>query len=274
MIAAARKNVVGAIAIIVALVVFIVPFTFIVLTALKPQQEASLLQFSWPEQFAFFENLIAVVEARDYMLLWAFLNSTILTVVSVTLMVIFAAMVGWVLQRRPSRWNPAINLLVLSGLIIPPAVVPTIWVLQGLELFSTLPGLILIEVAFGLSFCVLMFRAFIATIPRELDEAATIDGAGPLRLFFRVAFPLLKGVIVTIVVVQSVFVFNDFQNPLYFLPGEPTVQLTLYNFMSQFQTQWNLLFTNILLITIPPLVMYIFFQRQIVAGMTSGAVKG
>ena len=274
MIAAVRRNVVGIIAIIVAIVVFIVPFSFILLTAMKPQQEASLLQFSWPAQFAFFENLVEVVSSRNFMLIWAFVNSTILTVVSVTLMVVFAAMVGWVLQRRPSKLNPLINFLVLSGLIIPPAVVPTIWVLQGLELFGNLPGLILIEVAFGLSFCVLMFRAFISTIPRELDEAATIDGAGPLRLFFTVAFPLLKSVIVTVIVVQAVFVFNDFQNPLYFLPGEPTVQLTLYNFQSQFSTQWNLLFTNILLITIPPLVMYIFFQKQIVAGMTSGAVKG
>lgn len=274
MITAVRRNVVGIVAIVIALIVFIVPFSFILLTAMKPQQEASLLQFSWPEQFAFFENLVEVVSARDFMLIWAFVNSTIITVVSVALMVIFAAMVGWVLQRRPSRLNPLINFFVLSGLIIPPAVVPTIWVLQGLELFSNIPGLILIEVAFGLSFCVLMFRAFISTIPRELDEAATIDGAGPIRLFFTVAFPLLKSVIVTVIVVQSVFVFNDFQNPLYFLPGEPTVQLTLYNFQSQFSTQWNLLFTNILLITIPPLIMYIFFNRQIVAGLTAGAVKG
>jgi raffinose/stachyose/melibiose transport system permease protein len=273
---AIRKNLVGVIAILLSIVVFIVPFLFIVLTASKTRLEASLLEFSWPQQFAFFENLVEVIQARDFMLVTAFINSTILTVASVTLMVVFGAMVGWVLQRRESRWNGFINFMVLAGLIIPPAVVPTIWVLQGLELFGTMPGLILIEVAFGLSFCVLLFRAFIATIPRELDEAATIDGAGPLRLFFQVVLPLLKSVIVTVVVVQAVFVFNDFQNPLYFLPGDEnaTVQLTLYNFQSQFNTQWNLLFTNILLITIPPLIMYIFFQKQIVAGMTSGAVKG
>jgi raffinose/stachyose/melibiose transport system permease protein len=91
-----------------------------------------------------------------------------------------------------------------------------------------------------------------------------------------VIFPLLRSVIVTVVVVQSVAVFNDFTNPLYFLPGDQnaTVQLTLYNFQSQFSTQYNLLFMNILLITIPPLVMFLFFNRQIVAGMTSGAIKG
>ena len=180
------------------------------------------------------------------------------------------------LQRRPSRWTGIVNFLVLAGLIIPPAVVPTIWVLQGLHLFKTLHGLILIEVAYGLSFSVLLFRAFIATIPRELDEAAIIDGAGPMRLFFQIILPLLRPVIVTVIVVQSVAIFNDFTNPLYYLPGNDnvTVQLTLYNFLSQFNTSYNLLFMNILLITIPPLIVFLFFNRQIVAGLTAGAVKG
>jgi len=155
-------------------------------------------------------------------------------------------------------------------------VVPTIWVLQGLGLFKTLHGLILIEVAYGLSFSVLLFRAFIATVPRELDEAATIDGAGPLRLFFGIVLPLLRPVVVTLIVTQSVAIFNDFTNPLYYLPGNKnaTLQLTLFNFQSQFNTSYNLLFMNILLITIPPLIVYIFFNRQIVAGLTAGAVKG
>jgi raffinose/stachyose/melibiose transport system permease protein len=266
----------GLVAILVSVFVFLVPFAFIVLTAVKDRQEASLLQFSWPDRFMLIENIQQVVAARDYMLLTAFVNSTILTVVSVSLMVILAAMVGFVLQRRKGRWTKLVNLLVLSGLIIPPAVVPTIWVLQGLSLFDTLPGLILVEVAFGLSFSILLFQAFFATVPRELDEAAVIDGASPLRLFFQVVFPLLRPVTVTVIVVQSVHVFNDFVHPLYFNPGEEnaTVQLTLFNFQSQFASQMNLLFTDILLITIPPLIMFLFFNRQIVAGMTAGAVKG
>jgi raffinose/stachyose/melibiose transport system permease protein len=267
---------VGALAVLLAGIVFVVPFAFILVTAFKTRQEANLLEFSWPTQLSFVENLVEVFAARDYILITAFVNSTILTVASVAGMVILAAMVAFVLQRRPGRLTPVINFLVLSGLIVPPAVVPTIWVLQKLGLFRTLPGLILFEIAFGLAFSILLFRAFIATIPRELDEAATVDGAGPIRLFFQVIFPLLRSVIVTVVVVQAVFVYNDFVHPLYFLPGDEnaTVQLTLYNFQSQFTTQYNLLFTNILLITIPPLIMFIFFQRQIVAGMTAGAVKG
>lgn len=272
-----RKYLLGIIAIIVSVVVFLVPFAFIVLTAAKNTREASLLQFTLPEQgWHFFDNLVAVVQTRDFILVRAFVNSTVLTVASVALMVVFAAMVGYVLQRRASRWNPVINFLVLAGLIVPPAVVPTIWVLQGLGLFKTLPGMILIEATFGLSFCILLFRAFVSTIPRELDEAAVIDGAGPIRLFFTVVMPLLRPVMITCIVVQAVNVFNDFTGPLYFLPGDAnaTVQLTLYNFQSQNVSQWNLLFMDILLITVPPLIMYIFFNRQIVAGMTSGAVKG
>jgi raffinose/stachyose/melibiose transport system permease protein len=266
----------GSLTLVLFAVVFIVPFVFILLQATKTQQEANQLDFTWPTEFVLVQNIQEAVAARDYILITAFINSTILTVASVTLMVVFAAMVGYVLQRRRTRFTAVVNLLVLAGLIIPPAVVPTIWVLQRLGLFRTLTGLVLVEVAFGLAFSVLLFRAFMATIPRELDEAAIVDGAGPLRVFFQVIFPLLRGVTVTVILVQSVFVFNDFVHPLYFLPGDEnaTVQLTLYNFQSQFSTQYNLLFTNILLITIPMLLLFIFYNRQIVAGMTSGAVKG
>jgi raffinose/stachyose/melibiose transport system permease protein len=272
-----RKNYwLSALAIVLSFIVFVVPFLFMVLTALKDRGQASELDFSWPTNFQFVQNFQEVIEARDYMLIIAFINSIILTVASVAILVVLSAMVAYVLQRRKSRWNGLINFLVLAGLIMPPAIVPTIWVLQALGLFSTMPGLILVEVAFGLSFCILLFRAFIASIPKDLDEAAIIDGASPTRLFFRVIFPLLRSVIITVIVVQAVAIFNDFQNPLYFLPGDAnaTVQLTVYNFTSQFATAYNLLFMNILLITIPPLLMFLFFNRQIVSGMTAGGVKG
>lgn len=272
-----RRYLVGGSAIIVSVFVFLVPFAFIVLTAVKDRKSAATRSFDWPAEWHLWDNLVQVIQTRDYMLVTAFLNSTILTVASVTLLVVLGAMVGFVLQRNPSsRWTGLVNFFILAGLIIPPAVVPTIWVMQSFGLFKTLHGLILIEVAYGLSFSVLLFRAFVATIPKELDEAAIIDGAGPLRLFFQVILPLLKPVVVTVIVVQSVAIFNDFTNPLYYLPGKDnvTVQLTLYNFQSQFSTSYNLLFMNILLITIPPLIVYLFFNRQIVAGMTAGAVKG
>jgi raffinose/stachyose/melibiose transport system permease protein len=272
----ARGWIAGLISIIVSVIVFLVPFVFILLTAAKTRAEAATFAFSLPQQWVLWQNVAEVLSIREFEVLRAFINSTTLTVSSVTIMVVVSAMAGYVLQRRSSRWNPVINFFVLAGLIVPPAVVPTIWVLQTLGIFKTMIGMIMVEVTFGLSFCILLFRAFVATIPRELDEAARVDGAGPLRLFFQVVMPLLRPVMITIIVVQVVSVFNDFTGPLYFLPGREnvTVQLTLFNFTGQVLNQWNLLFANILLITIPPLIMYIFFNRQIVAGLTSGAVKG
>jgi raffinose/stachyose/melibiose transport system permease protein len=271
-----RRLVIEILALAVGIVFFVIPFLFMFLTAVKSEDQSSDLSFAWPTSWPVVDNLKDVFSARDYMLVTAFKNSIILTVVSVTILVVLGAMVGFVIQRRPGKIATVASILVLSGLIIPPAIVPTIWVLQSLGLFKHLSGLILVEVAFGLSFSVLLFRAFVAAIPRELDEAAIIDGASGLRLFFSVIFPLLRPVIITVVLTQSVAIFNDFVNPLYFLPGDEnaTVQLTLYNFMSQFSTQYNLLFMNIVLVTVPPLIMFIFFNRKIVSGMTAGAVKG
>lgn len=271
-----RQRLTGFAALIAAFVVFVIPFIFVAITAAKTKREASQLDFTWPTDWQLWQNLIDVIKARDYMLLLAFFNSTVITVAAVTLLIVFSAMVGYVLQRRSSRWNVVIYGFVLAGLMIPPAVVPTIWVLQGLGLFKTIWGMVLIQVAYGLPFSILLYRSFIATIPRDLDEAARIDGAKPWQLFFKVILPLLKPVTVTNIVVQSIAIFNDFTNPLYYLPGKGnvTVQLTLYNFQSQFSSQFNLLFMNILLVTIPPLIVFIFFNRQIVAGMTAGAVKG
>lgn len=271
-----RGRVVGVLAILVSVVVFLVPFSFVILQAAKSPAEASSLSFTWPSKWQFGENLVTALAANDGFLVRALINSAVLTVGSLTLMVIISAMAGYVLARKKSRWSPLVNFFVLAGLIVPPAVVPTIWVLQGLHLFGTMSGMILLESTFGLSFCILLFRAFVGSVPRELDEAAVLDGAGPITLFTRVVLPLLRPVIVTVVVVQSVFVFNDFALPLYFLPGDRnvTAQLALYTFSGQNLSFYNLLFMAIFIITIPPLVGYIFFNRQIVGGITAGAVKG
>lgn len=265
-----------AVALVVVGIFFVVPFVFILLTAAKSRAEAALFKFSWPSEFQLVENLRAVIEFGDYRVALATWNSVLLTVGSVTLIVLLAALVAFVLQRRQDRVASLVSSVMLAGLIIPPAVVPTIFLLQWIGLYKTLLGLIMVEVAFSLPFATLVFRTFMASIPREIDEAAIIDGASPLQVFVSIVLPLLQPAIITVIVVSSVAIYNDFTGPLYFLPGAEnvTVQLTLYSFISQFSSQWNLLFADVVLITIPPLIMFMFFQRQIVAGMTAGAIKG
>ena len=259
-----------------SVLLFWIPFYFILVTALKNPQEASLMNLTWPTDIKLWENIKEVIAVRDFMLVRAFINSTRLTVFSLLGLVVMCSMAAFVMQRRRDKATPWISFFVLAGLIIPPAIVPTIWVLNELHLFKTMTGLVFVEVALGFPFCVMLYRGFMAAIPREIDEAAVVDGYGGYRLFFTIIFPLLQPVTATVIVTQAVVIFNDFTNPLYFFPGakNATVQLTLYNFTSQFISQWNLLFTNILLITIPPLLLFLFFNKKIVAGMTAGSVKG
>lgn len=264
------------VSLIVISIVFVVPFIFIFLTAAKPRTEAAMFEFTWPSQFQLLENIKEVVEFGDKRIFLAFANSIFITVASVTLIVLLAALVAFVLQRRRDRVASAVSSIMLAGLIIPPAVVPTIFVLQEIGLYRTLWGMIMVQVAYTMPFAILVFRTFMASIPGEIDEAAIIDGASPMQMFFYVILPLLRPAIITVIVVSSVGIYNDFTGPLYFLPGSQnvTVQVTLFSYISQFTSQWNLLFANVVLITIPPLIMFMFFQRQIVAGMTAGAIKG
>lgn len=271
-----KKSWVDIVSLIVIGAVFLVPFAFILLMASKTSAEAALFEFSLPSEFRLFENIREVMTFGNNRMFLALWNTIILTVFSVLLLVIFGALIAYVMQRRLDRMATIASTVMLAGLIIPPAVVPTIFTLQWLGIYKTLFGLIMIEVAIQLPFAILVFRAFMATIPREIDEAATIDGSSPLRTFFSVILPLLWPAVVTVTVVSAVTLYNDFTLPLYFLPGSEnvTVQLTLYNYMSQFASQWNLLFVDVVVITIPPLIMFIFFQRQIVSGMTSGSITG
>jgi raffinose/stachyose/melibiose transport system permease protein len=275
--ARARRFVIGTLSLLLSTVVFWVPFYFVIINSFKNQAESAEMNMNWPSSFHILANYKAVLTVSENMLLRAFYNSSLLTVLSIAILVLVSAMAGFVLQRREGgRASSFINFLVLAGLMIPPAIVPTIWVLDSIGLFKTLGGITLVEVALHFPFAAILYKAFVATLPREIDESAMIDGCGGSRLFFSIIFPLLKPVTSTIVVLTSINVFNDFVNPLYFFPGadNATVQLTLYNYMSRFTTSWNLLFADIVLISIPPLLLFIFFNKKIVAGMTAGAVKG
>lgn len=270
-----KRIVFEVIAIVLSVIIFWVPFCFVIINSLKNKTDAAQLDLSWPTSIQW-SNYKEVLIAQDHMVIRSFVNSTLITLLSIAILVVVSAMTGYVLQRRNDRWSGIIQFLVLAGLMIPPAVVPTIWVLDSIHLFKTMSGIVLVEVALGISFAVMLYRSFMLTIPREIDEAAIVDGCGSMRMFFQMILPLLMPVTSTVIVLSSVGIYNDFVNPLYFFPGakNATIQLTLYNFTSMYNTSWNLLFADIILISLPPLILFIFFNKKIVAGMTAGAVKG
>jgi raffinose/stachyose/melibiose transport system permease protein len=263
------------IAVFFSFLIFIVPFYFIFLNSVKDRREAGLMNLDWPAAFHF-ENYAEVIATQNYMLVRAFFNSIIITASSIVVLIIVCSLAGYILQRVSSKFMSGINFLILTGLMLPPAILPTIWVMDLIGIYRSLFGMVMVEVALSTPFTVMLYRGYVASIPKELEEAAYVDGCSSLRLFIQIIFPLLLPVTATVTVLSSVSIFNDFVNPLYFLPGgrNPTAQLTLYNFMGRYASSWNLLFANVVLITIPPLVLFIFFNRKIVSGITAGAVKG
>lgn len=258
-----------------SVIIFVVPFLFMLLNSLKDRREANALELSLPKVWMW-ENYKQVLENSNYVLLRAFKNSFVLTIFSVLGLIIVCSMAAYVLQRRNDRITKGVNLLIMTGLMIPAAVLPTIWILQGVHLYRTLTGLVMVEIALNIPFDIMLYRGFIATIPMELEEAGYIDGCRRGQMFLKIIFPLLKPVTATVIILNSVGIFNDFTNPLYFLPGSEnvTVQLTLYNFMGQYQSSYNLLFADVILITVPMLILFIIFNQKIVDGMVAGSVKG
>jgi len=262
-------------AVLLTSVIFLIPFYFLVNSSFKSIKESYRMELNLPSSFHIIENYKRVLEVQDGIVIRAFLNSFIITIFSVLGLVIVCSMAGFVIQRRKNKLSGLWNFVILLGLIIPPAIVPTIWVLNALNIFGTLPSMILLEIAFFFPFSTLLYKGFMTTIPKEIDEAAIVDGCGRIRLFFQIIFPLLKPINITIIVLTAVFIYGDFMNPLYFLPGprNATVQLTLFNFIGQFASKWNLLFANVVLVTIPPLILFLFLNRQIIAGMIAGSLK-
>ena len=258
-----------------AILIFVTPFLYMFINSLKTQKEANEFSFALPE-VPQWSNYVEVFKASDYVLITAFKNSIILTCCSVLGLVLVCSMAGYVVQRRKDRTIKAVNNLLLVGLIISPAILPTIWILQGLHIYRTLLGAIFVQIAGSIPYTTMLYRGFISTIPQELEEAGYIDGCNPANMFRKIIFPLLKPITATVVILNAVNFFNDFMTPLYFLPGKEnsTVQMTLYNFKGQYSSSYNLLFADALVVTIPLLIVFIFLNKRIMAGMVAGSVKG
>lgn len=251
-------------------------FYFIIITAGKDQAEAAKLTLQMPTEWKFWENIQYVLTFNNGLFIKSFWNSVRLTVCSIAILVFTAAMTAYILQRKKNWLAKVSDKLIIAGLIVPASVIPTYWVLSLLGIANTLTGLTLVEVASLFPFAVMMYKGFIATIPKELDEAAVIDGSGPIRLFFRIIFPMLKPITMAVIILRSIVVYNDFQNPQYFMSGSEsqTVQLCIYLFKSSFSTHYGRLMAAVIIVSFPLVVVYIFLNKYIMEGMTTGAVKG
>lgn len=250
----------------------LLPIYFIIINSLKTVEESRTLSFSLPEVFQW-GNYIEVVKAAS--LGRAFCNSMLMAGVSVIICVITGAMASYVLSRRQTRLYKALYIYFFLGLIAPVNYVTTLFTLKYLHLQNTYTGIILEFGTLGIPFLVFLYYGFYESIPKELDEAAVIDGCTPIQLFFRVIFPLLKPATITGLVLNFLGAWNDFVTPLYLLSDNKKLGMTnsIYNFFGEHFNDWNMIFADIVLTVAPIIVLYLCGQKYIVSG-TAGAVKG
>lgn len=257
----------------------LIPFLMVFLNSMKSKRQANLLQLSltgisWEQ---FLENYGTVI--REARLVSSFLNSAVVTFLGAALVLSCASMAAFVVVRRKTRAMKAVNNFIVMGLTLPLAMVPVYFMLSKVHMTTgtgAVAGAILGYAASIFPFIFFIYTGFIKGISSEIDEAAIIDGASPLLMYFRIIFPLLKPVTITALMHCVMSIWNDFGISLYLLNSakRTTAVLTTYLFMGQKASDWQLLFADVVLVSMPIVILYLFMQKYIVAGLADGAVKG
>ncbi|WP_235287698.1 carbohydrate ABC transporter permease [Paenibacillus tarimensis] len=206
----------------------------------------------------------------------AFLNGLLITGVSSVLNIILSSSASFILVRRETKLTNTLYLYFFMGLIAPMSTITTIRVVQWMGFYGSITSVIFIYAALNTAFSVFLYSGFIKSIPKALDEVAFIEGASMFDVFFRIVTPLILPVNATVAIMVFMAVWNDITIPLYFLTDSSdwTMPLSVYNFYGKYSRDWNLIFANLVLTSLPVLILYIFAQKYIVSGLTAGAVKG
>lgn len=260
-----------AVCIVLSLIV-VMPFYMVLVNSFKSRSESARMSLALPTEWHF-ENYIEVIEKGK--LITGFGNSMLYAVISTFIAVLTCAMAAYVICRNKSKLNSFLYYFILCGLFVPVNYVTLSTVLNKLNIAETRGGLIVAFISSMVPFCVFTIRNFMTSVPVELDEAAVIDGAGPLNLFFRVIVPLLKPILVTAFILQFMSVWSDFMTPLYLSSKSSMwpMNLAVYNFMGKNKNYWNYIFADIIMTCLPVILVYLMGQKYIVGGLTSGAVK-
>jgi raffinose/stachyose/melibiose transport system permease protein len=251
----------------------LVPFIVILNISLKTSQDTSS---RWiPPDYLYLGNFVDSWNEAN--LGHALLNNCIITGATVILVVGFGALAAYPLSRFPTRFNKVIYTISISCLIVPALtiLVPLYKLVLKLGGLNTYWAIILIHTTFYLPLSIFLYTGFIKTIPRELDEAALLDGCSRYSIFLRIILPLLKPVTSTVIILVGVFVWNDYQFSFFFLQRRSfqTVPVVLSQFFSQFQTHVAWVAAGCLISMIPLTVLYIFLQKYFISGLAEGAVK-
>lgn len=270
---------------ILIFIIFMLPFLLVVLNSAKTAREIIFSPVSLPSNWGqIWTNVVTIFNNPSTDYLGAFIDSTIITVLALAVISIFSAMCAWALVRNKAKWSTVIFMFFVSAMVIPFQVVmfPLVrWFkimgdIMGFPLLGTYHGITFAYLGFGCSMAIFIFHGFIKGVPLELEEAATIDGCGQARTFFEIVIPLLQPTIITVLILNGIWVWNDYLLPLLILGSSGAVQtipLAVTAFAGSYLKQWDLILTSALLAMVPIIVLYLFAQKYIIKGMVEGAIK-
>lgn len=255
---------------------FLYPLFLAINNSLKSFGEVMTDVIALPKQLAF-ENYSYVWEFINYPRL--FLNNAVITILGLAGIVLFSSIAAYKLARTKSRLSGFLYILVIMPMLIPfqSIMLTVLQVAKDLNLSESTWGLGLLYWGFGAPLAVFIYHGFVKGIPKEIDESATIDGASGFRLFFSVIFPLLKSVTTTVIIIDVMWIWNDFLLPLLMVNGSPdtkTLTLAAYTFVGQYTSDWQYAMTAMVMAVLPSIIVFIFLQKYIVKGVVAGAVKG
>ncbi len=255
-------------------VVFMVPFYYLVVNTFKTAEEASANPLSLPGTF-YLGNYQRAFAGMNFGR--SLSNTVTVTLCSTILIILFGSMAAYAIERRKNRLTKFCFFYFLIGFMIPvqSIVIPLFLVMQTLHLQDSILGLIVLYTSWC-NFAMFMYRGFLSGVPEELEEAARIDGCTVWKTFWHIVFPLLKPITATIVIFDVMTIWNDFLFPFLFTSSSRngTLIMEVYKGVGEFSNDWARMMATMVIVLIPIVIFYVFMQKYIVAGVTSGAVKG
>ena len=254
---------------------YLYPLFLVVINSFKTFSEITSNVLALPKSLVFenFSNAFRIMNYPQY-----FLNTLLATAVGVSGVVLVSSMAGYKLSRTKTRYSFVMFMVLIAPMMIPfhSFMISLVKVAKELHLIGSPLGLGVLYWGLGASLALFMYHGAVKSVPQELDDCALIDGAGPLRAFFQIIFPLLQPVTVSVIVINTMWMWNDFLLPLLVLSGSKkslTLQLAAYNFFGLYKVDWNFAMAGVLLTILPAVIFYLSLQRYIIKGMVAGAVK-
>jgi len=280
-----RNTLIGDIIGIVLALVILSPFVLVVLNSAKTSANIVINPLSFPTKWGqMLENFKNVINNDSFNYWKSFFSSLFITTVSLIVVSVFSSMTAWVLCRNKTKWSAFIFMLLVAAMVIPFQVVmlPLLSTFRnindffGIKMLQSYQGIIFAYLGFGGSMSVFILHGFIKGIPRELEEAALIDGCSPEGTFFRIIFPLLRPVQMTVLILNGIWIWNDYLLPslMLGLNGKiKTLPVAVSAFVGSYVKQWDLILSAAFLAMIPIVILFLFAQKQIIRGIVDGAIK-